>query len=145
MRTCFFNETFSAKKCFCIILKKIIWMIHYSITVKDRPFHSKSLCEFLKTKQNQSNSNTRKEYTKNRKKLNQLPKIFLYNQDKFEVGARIWLEFVSSFPSLSSHLNCNWIETRIHSWFLEPWNREKSLCNIRHRFSYLLDKWITKK
>ena len=31
-----------------------------------------------------------------------------------------------------------------HSWFLEPWNREKSLCNIRHRFSYLLDKWITK-
>ena len=23
-----------------------------------------------------------------------------------------------------------------HSWFLDPWNREKSLCNIRHRFSY---------
>ena len=31
-----------------------------------------------------------------------------------------------------------------HSWFLEPWNREKSLCNVWHRFSYLLVKWIAK-
>ena len=32
----------------------------------------------------------------------------------------------------------------LHSWFLEPWNREKSLCNIWQRFSYLLDEWIAK-
>ena len=33
---------------------------------------------------------------------------------------------------------------RKHSWFLEHWNSQKSLCNIRHRFSYLLDEWIEK-
>ena len=31
-----------------------------------------------------------------------------------------------------------------HSWFLEHWNSQKSLCNIRHRFSYQLDEWIEK-
>ena len=31
-----------------------------------------------------------------------------------------------------------------HSWFVEHWNSQKSLCNIRHRFSYLLDEWIEK-
>ena len=31
-----------------------------------------------------------------------------------------------------------------HSWFLEHWNSQKSLCNIWHRFSYLLDEWIEK-
>ena len=31
-----------------------------------------------------------------------------------------------------------------HCWFLEPWNREKSLTLIWQRFSYLLDEWIAK-
>ena len=31
-----------------------------------------------------------------------------------------------------------------HSWFLEHWNSQKSLCNIQHRFSYLHDEWIEK-
>ena len=31
-----------------------------------------------------------------------------------------------------------------HPWFLEPWNRQKSLQHIWQRFSYLLDKWIAK-
>ena len=31
-----------------------------------------------------------------------------------------------------------------HSWFLEHWNSQKIICNIRHRFSYLLDEWIEK-
>ena len=33
----------------------------------------------------------------------------------------------------------------IHSWFLEPLNRVKSLRLIWQRFSYLLDEWIAKK
>ena len=32
----------------------------------------------------------------------------------------------------------------MHSWFLEHWNSQKSLCNIWHRFSYLLDELIEK-
>ena len=31
-----------------------------------------------------------------------------------------------------------------HCWFLEHWNRQKSLSNIRQRFSCLLDKGIAK-
>ena len=32
----------------------------------------------------------------------------------------------------------------IHCWFLEPWNREKSLSLIWQHFSCLLDEWIAK-
>ena len=31
-----------------------------------------------------------------------------------------------------------------HSWYVEPWNREKSLRLIWQRFSRLLDEWIAK-
>ena len=33
----------------------------------------------------------------------------------------------------------------LHHMFLEHWNRQKSLSNIRQHFSCLLDKWIEKK
>ena len=32
----------------------------------------------------------------------------------------------------------------IHCWFLEPWNKQKSIIHIWQRFSCLLDKWIAK-
>ena len=31
-----------------------------------------------------------------------------------------------------------------HCWYIEPWNREKSLTLIWQRFSCLLDEWIAK-
>ena len=42
------------------------------------------------------------------------------------------------FPSLSIYLVAR------HHWFLEHWNSQKILCNIRQRFSCLLDEWIEK-
>ena len=36
------------------------------------------------------------------------------------------------------------VKNHTHSWFLEHWKSQKSLCNIWHRFSYLLDEWIEK-
>ena len=32
----------------------------------------------------------------------------------------------------------------LHCWYIEPWNREKSLRLIWQRFSCLLDEWIAK-
>ena len=31
-----------------------------------------------------------------------------------------------------------------HRWFLEHWNSQKILCNIKQCFSFLLDEWIEK-
>ena len=50
-------------------------------------------------------------------------------------SAEFWLEFCSH--SLCTYVMC-------HCWFLEPWNREKSLTLIWQRFSCLLDEWIAK-
>ena len=59
-------------------------------------------------------------------KQNRLLKIFHCNQDKLEAGAHIWLEFVLSFPFLSSHLGSNWIKARMVNLFgnhmREVWN-----------------------
>ena len=47
-------------------------------------------------------------------------------------------EQVTYFRRLN--LNC----VQAHCWYIEPWNREKSLRLIWQRFSCLLDEWIEK-
>ena len=52
-------------------------------------------------------------------------KFSLSLSSKWQIGHRKWF------------LNTN-------KFFLEHWNSQKSLCNIQHRFLYLLDEWIEK-
>ena len=47
----------------------------------------------------------------------------------------VWRELKGKFPEVLKGTHC---------WFLEPWNREKSLTLIWQHFSCLLDEWIAK-
>ena len=40
---------------------------------------------------------------------------------------------------------CYFLQKTMHRMFLEHWNRQKILSNIRQRFSCLLSEWIAKK
>ena len=46
--------------------------------------------------------------------------------------------------NIQTSTNSNKNEKAFHCWFLEHWNRQKSLTHIWQRFSCLLDKWISK-
>ena len=62
---------------------------------------------------------------------------FMYNLLKS------FLKEYSSFHEPAFLQNIHTIEI-IHCWYIEPWNREKSLTLIWQRFSCLLDEWIAK-
>ena len=70
----------------------------------------------------------------------EIPDDFEIHLDLFQNFSRILMPSASTFPvGILS-------EKRLtaHSWFLEPWNREKSLTLIWQHFSCLLDEWISK-